>query len=227
MGCNAYKYLINIILDYFNTTFSLVLEGIGEDYKPIKLPYDYKDLEPHIDEETMTLHYNKHYKGYINKLNDAMGKRSKPQLRDLVISANKHNDSIRNNAGGAYNHQLLWQMMTPNSKPVNGDIKDAIEKKYKSFDSFKDKFTESALSNFGSGWTWLVLKGDKLDIINTPNQDNPLMLNKGKPILGIDIIFTELFVILKKNSYPNVNLKDGFNKPKSTNDDFLITIPEI
>ena len=187
MGCNAYKYLINIILDYFNTTFSLVLEGIGEDYKPIKLPYDYKDLEPHIDEETMTLHYNKHYKGYINKLNDAMGKRSKPQLRDLVISANKHNDSIRNNAGGAYNHQLLWQMMTPNSKPVNGDIKDAIEKKYKSFDSFKAKFTESALSNFGSGWTWLVLKGDKLDIINTPNQDNPLMLNKGKPILGIDI----------------------------------------
>ena len=139
MVCNAYKYLINIILDYFNTTFSLVLEGIGEDYKPIKLPYDYKDLEPHIDEETMTLHYNKHYKGYINKLNDAMGKRSKPQLRDLVISANKHNDSIRNNAGGAYNHQLLWQMMTPNSKPVNGDIKDAIEKKYKSFDSFKAK----------------------------------------------------------------------------------------
>ena len=187
MGCNAYKYLINIILDYFNTTFSLVLEGIGEDYKPIKLPYDYKDLEPHIDEETMTLHFNKHYKGYINKLNDAMGKRSKPQLRDLVISANKHSDIIRNNAGGAYNHQLLWQMMTPNSKPVNGDIKDAIEKKYKSFDSFKDKFTESALSNFGSGWTWLVLKGDKLDIINTPNQDNPLMLNKGKPILGIDI----------------------------------------
>jgi len=185
--CNAYKYLINIILDYFNTTFSLVLEGIGEDYKPIKLPYDYKDLEPHIDEETMTLHFNKHYKGYINKLNDAMGKKSRPQLRDLVISANKHNDSIRNNAGGAYNHQLFWQMMTPNSKPVNGDIKDAIEKKYKSFDSFKAKFTESALSNFGSGWTWLVLKDDKLDIINTPNQDNPLMLNKGKPILGIDI----------------------------------------
>lgn len=187
MGYNAYKYLINIILDYFNTTFSLVLEGIGEDYKPIKLPYDYKDLEPHIDEETMTLHFNKHYKGYINKLNDAMGKRSKPQLRDLVISANKHNDSIRNNAGGAYNHQLLWQMMTPNFKPVNGDIKDAIEKKYKNFDSFKVKFTESALSNFGSGWTWLVLKDDKLDIINTSNQDNPLMLNKGKPILGIDI----------------------------------------
>ena len=187
MVYNAYKYLINIILDYFNTTFSLVLEGIGEDYKPIKLPYDYKDLEPHIDEETMTLHFNKHYKGYINKLNEAMGKRSKPQLRDLVISANKHNDSIRNNAGGAYNHQLLWQMMTPDSKPVNGDIKDAIEKKYKSFDSFKAKFTESALSNFGSGWTWLVLKGDKLDIINTPNQDNPLMSNKGKPILGIDI----------------------------------------
>jgi len=135
----------------------------------------------------MTLHFNKHYKGYINKLNEAMGKRSKPQLRELVISANKHNDIIRNNAGGAYNHQLLWQMMTPNPKPINGDIKDTIEKKYKSFDSFKAKFTESALSNFGSGWTWLVLKGDKLDIINTPNQDNPLMSNKGKPILGIDI----------------------------------------
>jgi len=174
-------------LDYFNTTFSLVLEGIGEDYKPIKLPYYYKELETHIDEETMTLHFNKHYKGYINKLNEAMGKRSKPQLRELVISANKHNDIIRNNAGGAYNHQLLWQMMTPNPKPINGDIKDTIEKKYKSFDSFKAKFTESALSNFGSGWTWLVLKGDKLDIINTPNQDNPLMSNKGKPILGIDI----------------------------------------
>ena len=156
-----------------------------------------------------------------------MGKRSKPQLRDLVISANKHNDSIRNNAGGAYNHQLLWQMMTPNYKPVNGDIKEAIERKYKSFDSFKAKFTESALSNFGSGWTWLVLKGDKLDIINTPNQDNPLMLNKGKPILGIDMIFTELFVILKRNSYENVNLKLPFNPPNSSTVLFLITIPEV
>lgn len=174
-------------MDYFNDTFLTILEGVGSEYKPIKLPYDYKDLEPHIDEETMTLHYNKHYKGYINKLNDAMGKRAKPTLGDLVSSINKYNDAIRNNAGGAYNHQLFWQMMTPETKTINGDIKDRIEKKFKSVDNFKKQFVESALDNFGAGWTWLVLKSDKLEIINTPNQDNPLMSNKGKPILGVDV----------------------------------------
>jgi len=164
-----------------------MLESIGDDYKPIKLPYDLKDLEPHIDEETMSLHYNKHYKGYINNLNELMGKRNKPQLVDVIKGINKYNDKIRNNAGGAYNHQLLWQMMSPTTVSISGDIKEAIIKKYKSVDAFKEKFAEHALNNFGSGWTWLVLKSDKLDIIDTPDQDNPLMSNKGKPILGIDV----------------------------------------
>ncbi len=163
----------------------LILESTGN-YKPIKLPYEFDALEPHIDAETMKLHYNKHYKGYIKKLNDAIGVRQ-PELEQLVKSSSNKKDAIRNNAGGAYNHQLFWNMMTPHRHPIRGIIKDAIEKKYSSVENFYEEFTEQAKSHFGSGWVWLVKKGNNLKIVQTDNQDNPIMFDQGYPILGIDV----------------------------------------
>ena len=163
----------------------LILESTGE-YKPVKLPYAFDALEPHIDAETMKLHYNKHYKGYVKKLNEAIGA-NKPELKDLVAKAAKRKDAIKNNAGGAYNHQIWWSMMTPDRHPIRGIIKEKIEKDFKSVENFYKEFTESAKTHFGSGWCWLVLKNNKLKIVQTDNQDNPLMYDQGKPILGIDV----------------------------------------
>lgn len=163
----------------------LILESTG-DYKPVKLPYAFDALEPHIDAETMKLHYNKHYKGYVKKLNEAIGA-NKPELKDLVTKAAKRKDAIKNNAGGAYNHQIWWSVMTPDRHPIRGIIKEKIEKDYKSVENFYKEFTESAKTHFGSGWCWLVLKNNKLKIVQTDNQDNPLMYGQGKPILGIDV----------------------------------------
>lgn len=164
---------------------NLILEGLGE-YKPITLPYSFNDLEPHIDAETMRLHYNKHYKGYVKKLNDAIGS-NQPPLEELVKKAASRKAAIRNNAGGAYNHQLFWNMMTPHNHACRGMIKEAIEKKFGSVEKFYGEFTEQAKSHFGSGWVWLVKKGNTLKIVQTDNQDNPLMFDQGTPILGIDV----------------------------------------
>lgn len=171
-------------MEYDNLT-SLILEKIGI-FKPIKLPYSFNSLEPFIDEETMKLHYNKHYKGYITKLNSLITGNQIP-LRDLVLkSANKKED-IRNNAGGAYNHELFWNMLTPNKAHIKGPLKELIEKKFKTIDNFYGEFTEEAINHFGSGWVWLTQKGGALSIKHTTNQDNPLMHDLGVPILGIDI----------------------------------------
>jgi len=163
----------------------ILLEGKNDDFKPIKLPYEFGALEPYIDKHTMELHYNKHYKGYINKLNELTKLRT--PLDKLVINIGSKNDKVRFNAGGAYNHQLFWQMMTPDAKPIFGDIKEAIESKYKSYKDFTEVFSEKATTIMGSGWCWLVLKAGKLDIVVTHNQDNPLMDNLGTPVLGIDM----------------------------------------
>jgi Fe-Mn family superoxide dismutase len=163
----------------------LILEEVGG-YKPVKLPYAFNALEPYIDEETMKLHYNKHYKGYVQKLNHAIGV-SQPPLEELVKKAANKKAAVRNNAGGAYNHQLFWNMMTPNKHPIRGNIKDAIEKKYKTVENFYKEFTKQAKSHFGSGWVWLIKRGNTLKIVQTDNQDNPLMFDQGTPILGIDV----------------------------------------
>jgi Fe-Mn family superoxide dismutase len=168
----------------FSKLSNIILEQ-ADGYKPVKLPYSFDALEPHIDEETMKLHYNKHYKGYIKKLNDATSVR--PDLETLVTKAANKKDAIKNNAGGAYNHQLFWFMMTPDRHPVRGLIKEELEKSFKSIDNFYEEFTKQAKSHFGSGWVWLVKKGNKLKIVQTDNQDNPLMYDLGTPILGIDV----------------------------------------
>jgi superoxide dismutase, Fe-Mn family len=164
----------------------LILESV-EGIKPVKLPYALDALEPYIDAETMDLHYNKHYKGYVKKLNAALPATNKQDLLSIVKGAKSKKDAIRNNAGGAYNHQLFWNMMTPDRKAISGEIRDLIEKQYKSVENFKAKFVEEALAHFGSGWLWLVKKGNKLELIPTNNQDNPLMDSDVTILLGIDV----------------------------------------
>jgi len=164
----------------------VILESI-EGIKAIKLPYALDALEPSIDAETMNLHFNKHYKGYVKKLNAALPTTNKQDLLSIVKKAKSKKDAIRNNAGGAYNHQLFWNMMSPDRKTISGPIRELIEKQYKSFDNFKAIFVEEALAHFGSGWLWLVKKGNKLELIPTNNQDNPLMYSDVTILLGIDV----------------------------------------
>ena len=170
----------------YNEIADLILESV-EGIKPVKLPYALDALEPYIDAETMDLHYNKHYKGYVKKLNAALPTTNKQDLLSIVKGAKSKKDAIRNNAGGAYNHQLFWNMMSPGKKAISGEIKDLIEKQYKSVENFKAKFIEEALAHFGSGWLWLVKKGNKLEMIPTNNQDNPLMDSDVTILLGVDV----------------------------------------
>jgi len=165
---------------------NVILESVGG-IKAIKLPYALDALEPSIDAETMNLHFNKHYKGYVKKLNAALPATNKQDLLSIVKKAKSKKDAIRNNAGGAYNHQLFWNMMSPDRKAISGEVKDLIETQYKSVEGFKAKFVEEALAHFGSGWLWLVKKGNKLELIPTNNQDNPLMYSDVTILLGIDV----------------------------------------
>lgn len=159
-----------------------------------KLKYAYDALEPNIDARTMEIHHTKHHQGYTDKLNDAIkgtdleGK----TIENILINLDMKNKAVRNNGGGFYNHSLFWEIMNPENKgTLSGGLKDAIESKYISDDTFKDEFSKAAATRFGSGWAWLcVHKGGKVEICSTPNQDNPLMPGKGcggTPILGLDV----------------------------------------
>lgn len=159
-----------------------------------KLSYAYDALEPHIDARTMEIHHTKHHNAYTTNLNTAItdtnleGKTIEEILENLDMS----NGAVRNNGGGFYNHNLFWEVMSPNGggKPT-GDLAKAIDEKFGSFDAFKEEFAKAAATRFGSGWAWLcVHKGGKLEVCSTPNQDNPLMPDTGcggKPILGLDV----------------------------------------
>ncbi len=162
-----------------------------------KLPYAYDALEPHIDAKTMEIHYTKHHQTYVDKLNDAIHKPEGEKfhnmpVEELLININKIPESIRtavrNHGGGHFNHSLFWEWMTPHAKDkeVKGRIIDAINKEFGSFEDFKTKFNDVAVSRFGSGWAWLVLNKGKLEVYSTANQDSPLMDGK-IPLLGLDV----------------------------------------
>ena len=157
------------------------------------LPYDYGDLETFIDSETMKTHYNKHYKGYVEKLNIELEKiKGKDlDLEEIVSSISKFNTKVKNNGGGAFNHALFWKMLSPKKQTIEDPIKSKIEKTFGSFEKFKEKFEEEAKNRFGSGWVWLILTDtNRLKIVTTANQDNPLMnteKEKGYPLLGLDV----------------------------------------
>lgn len=159
-----------------------------------KLDYAYDALEPNIDARTMEIHYTKHHGGYTNNLNAAIAGTdlSDKSIEDILAGISGHSAAVRNNGGGFYNHSLFWKVMSPNGGGLpSGDILQAIEKNFGSVDAFKDQFSKAAATRFGSGWAWLVKKGDgSLVVSSTPNQDNPLMdvaEVKGTPILGLDV----------------------------------------
>jgi Fe-Mn family superoxide dismutase len=162
-----------------------------------ELGYAYNALEPYFDTETMTIHYSKHHKTYVDRLNSALeNHRLKGKtLNEImaVVIENEEDMAVINNGGGHYNHSLFWKVIAPggSSKPT-GRLEEAIIKKFGSFDEFSAKFIKASTSVFGSGWAWLSVDKDKeLFISTTKNQDNPLMKNvvksPGTPILGIDI----------------------------------------
>ena len=159
-----------------------------------ELTYAHDALEPHIDTKTMQIHHGKHHAGYTAKLNAAVagtdleGKSIVEILRDLDMS----NGGLRNNGGGYFNHNLYWEVMSPNGGGApEGELGSAINDAFGSFEAFKDAFSAAAATQFGSGWAWLcVNKEGKLEVCSTPNQDNPLMPGvncEGTPILGLDV----------------------------------------
>ncbi|WP_348812311.1 superoxide dismutase [Flavobacterium maritimum] len=159
-----------------------------------KLPYAYDALEPYIDARTMEIHHTKHHNAYITNLNAAIAGTDMEgkTIENILINLDMKNAAVRNNGGGYYNHNLYWSVMSPNGggQPT-GELLNAIEAAFGSFEEFKAKFSKAGLTQFGSGWAWLcVQKGGKLDICGTPNQDNTLMPGVGcggTPILGMDV----------------------------------------
>jgi Fe-Mn family superoxide dismutase len=158
-----------------------------------KLPYDFKALEPHIDSQTMEIHHGKHHNAYVTNLNKALegSDWANKSLEELMGMISKLPVAVRNNGGGHYNHSLFWQVMAPNAGGTpKGELAQAIDSSFGSFDKFKELFGQAAATRFGSGWAWLTAKGGKLEISSTANQDNPLMDIadvKGTPILGLDV----------------------------------------
>jgi len=163
-------------------------------FKLPELKYPYNALEPHIDALTMEIHYSKHHKGYVDNLNKALEGYSEFQqmsIEEILKSIDELPEDIRtavrNNGGGHYNHTLFWDIMSPEGggKP-EGELARKIDEDLGGFDKFKEEFKKAALGRFGSGWAWLIFNDGKLEIVSTPNQDNPISDGK-QPILGIDV----------------------------------------
>ena len=158
------------------------------------LPYASDALEPHIDKATMEIHHGKHHNAYVTNLNNAIAgsDAESKTLEELQATISQYPMAVRNNGGGHYNHSLFWTIMAPNAggQPT-GELADAINQAFGSFEEFKKKFSEAGATRFGSGWAWLSVGADgKLQVSSTPNQDNPLMdvaEVKGTPILGMDV----------------------------------------
>jgi superoxide dismutase, Fe-Mn family len=170
------------------------------EHKP--LPYPSDALEPHIDKQTMEIHHGKHYKAYVDNYNKAVSEKQ-PELdgkplhevlaNNLAMVKDEIKTPVRNNGGGAHNHALFWEILGPGytgnkqfgGKPA-GNLAKAIDQAFGSFDSFKEKFNQAAATRFGSGWAWLVKRGDKIEVTSTANQDSPLM-EGAFPIIGLDV----------------------------------------
>ena len=162
-------------------------------FKLPELNFSYDALEPSIDARTMEIHHSKHHNGYTNNLNNAIQGTSldSSTIESILVDLDMDNKGLRNNAGGYYNHNLFFENLAPKSDLKPSDtLNIAFQRDFGTFESFKQKFISTASNHIGSGWTWLILNKDgKLEIIQTNNQDNPLMkdaLIKGKPLLNID-----------------------------------------
>ena len=158
------------------------------------LPYAHDALEPHIDTQTMEIHHGKHHQGYVNNLNAALEGHddlAKLDVEELLRNIDDVPEDIKqaviNNGGGHANHSLFWSIMSPNGgEPSSGEVRDAINSAFGSLDAANEEFTTAATKRFGSGWAWLVIGDNGLEIYSTANQDSPLMQGH-TPILGIDV----------------------------------------
>ncbi len=173
---------------------NVIPSSLALQFSQAPLPYDYKALEPSIDEKTMDIHYNKHHATYIKNVNEAIAaeKIAFTTEKEFFSNASKLSPKAKNNGGGAWNHNFFWQVMSPASSPKTpgGKLGDAINSSFGSLEKFKEQFTQAAMTRFGSGWAWLVNDNGKLKIGSSPNQDNPMMDSselKGTPLLGLDV----------------------------------------
>jgi Fe-Mn family superoxide dismutase len=164
------------------------------------LPYPKEALEPYIDAMTMEIHHGRHHKAYVDNLNKALAGQAELEkkavddlIRNLATVPENIRGPVRNNGGGHYNHSLFWKWMAPHAGGApTGKLGDDIKTAFGTFDDFKAKFEAAGLGRFGSGWVWLVVNAGKLEIVSTPNQDNPIMGKaiagcEGKPLLGCDV----------------------------------------
>jgi superoxide dismutase, Fe-Mn family len=162
-------------------------------YEVPPLPYDYNALEPHIDEQTMQIHHDKHHQAYVDKVNAALegtdwaDRPIEDVLANLGQVPEDKRTAVRNNGGGHYNHTLFWENMSPDGggRP-DGDLGGAIDEAFGSFDDFQGKLKDAGVNQFGSGWAWLVLDGGALAVVPSANQDNPISDGK-TPLLGVDV----------------------------------------
>ncbi|MEX2436926.1 MAG: superoxide dismutase [Candidatus Paceibacterota bacterium] len=163
-------------------------------YKLPELPYGFDALEPHIDAKTMEIHHGKHHQGYVDKLSKAVEGYSNLEneaIEEVLAVTSSIPDDIKtaviNNGGGHYNHSLFWKSLSPDGGgEPSGELADAISEAFGSFDKFKEEFSNTAATVFGSGWAWLVVEDGKLKIVQTKNQNNPISDNQ-RPILGLDV----------------------------------------
>ena len=163
-------------------------------YELPQLPYAYDALEPHIDKETMNIHHTKHHNTYVPTLNNAVAGKAdleNKSVEELIANIDSLPEDIktavRNNGGGHANHSLFWQLLSPNGGGTpTGELAEAIDAKFGSFDAFKEEFAKAATTRFGSGWAWLSVANGELEISSTANQDSPIMEGK-TPLLGLDV----------------------------------------
>lgn len=163
------------------------------------LPYPKEALEPHIDATTMEIHHGRHHKAYVDNLNKAISgtplesKSLEALISDLASVPDNIRGAVRNNGGGHWNHSFFWKIMAPGAGGApSGKLADDINAAFGSFADFQAKLEVAGIGRFGSGWAWLIANGGKLEIVSTPNQDNPLMGKgiagcEGKPLLGVDV----------------------------------------
>lgn len=169
----------------------LEMEEFSRVYELPELPYPYDALEPHIDTETMREHHLKHQAKYVENLNKELDEY--PQLRkpleEIFENIEAYNTAVRNNGGGTWNHTFFWNLLSPTTQTPSGKLKMDILSQWGNIEDFMAEFKDAGLKRFGSGWVWLVYNtnDNELEIISTPNQDNPLMMNGMLPIIGCDL----------------------------------------
>jgi len=172
------------------------------------LPYEYDALEPHIDEQTMRIHHDKHHQAYVDKVNAALegSDWADRPIEEVLISLDRIPDdkrtAVQNNGGGHLNHTLFWESMGPDGGGApSGDLAAAIDAAFGSFADFQGQLKDAGVNRFGSGWAWLVLDGGALAVVSTANQDNPISDGK-TPLLGVDV-WEHAYYLLYQNRRPD------------------------